>query len=70
MSVEVVRAKHPDWQVWQSRGGSWWATRRSSRSLPNGASRTVGDARSLEELDALIEADEAFLAEHSHLAPA
>ena len=50
--------------------GRWWATRRSSRSLPNGASRTVGDVRWLDELDSLIEADEAFLAEHSYLAPA
>jgi len=66
----MLRARYPGWQVWQSSGGSWWATRRSGRNLPPGISLTVGDVRSLDELAALIEADDAFRAEHSHLTPA
>lgn len=69
MTVELLRARHPGWQIWQSSGGFWWATRRSVRNLPHGTSLTVGDVASLAELAALIEADDAYLMEHSHLAP-
>lgn len=67
MDVEVLRARHPGWHVWQSSGGSWWATRRSCRNLPPGASFTVGDVGSPDELASLIEADDAYLVEYGHL---
>lgn len=70
MKANALRARYPGWQVWQSREGLWWATRRSTRSLPPGASLTVGDARSLDELRVLIEADDAYLFEYGHLGSA
>jgi hypothetical protein len=62
-ALDEARARHPDWGVWISSAGRYWATRRGNVQIaeqsPPGWAMTI-DADSLAELDEGIEGQRAL----------
>ena len=49
----VLAADYPGWHIWQSAGGTWWATRIGVRHAPDGAPASWAMTISAEARDGL-----------------